>query len=400
MLKSLLRLSLLCAFFVTASLQAETKFLFTGDANVRAYFKNSTGPNGTKAFNQFFRLNTQVKPDENLTVKVGAVLASENWEGDNHKSTANSGTAIGGTNDDAFGNGNITHLDHAVIEYNKNNWITSAGRHVVSTPGAFLTSDDRRDRIMVLKIRDNYDVFAMAYDKRGEGSLTDAKDDLDMYTVNYYGNWSGYRYALQGGYWKAKKFSNTTTLFNSANLDNIKMLSPVFEGKFTGVDVNFYYTILFGGSALYTTDHHAAALKLAYDFEVLKLEVQSTMTKHGGFIANGFDTLSSVVNNNPDHNQSLIKLRTIGSAVGAKNADESIHMLRLSKALTSDLNATVGGGYGRFFTSSTAKLEDNTLVDATAKYTISANLSLVGSYGRFFGDFKDHAGSLALKAVF
>lgn len=389
----------LCILLFSFSVSAETKFLFNGDGHVRAYFKNSTGPNGTKAFNQFFRLNTQVKPDENLTIKLGAVLSSNNWEGDNQRGIT-TGTAIGGTNDDGFGNSNLTRLDHAVIEYNKNNWITSAGRHAVSTPGQFLTSDDRRDRIMLLKIRENYDVFAMAYDKRGEGSLTDAKDDLDMITVNYYGNWSGYRYALQGGYWNSKKFNNATTLFNSANLNNIKMFAPQIEGKLAGVDFNFYYTVLFGGSSLYTSDHHASALKLAYDFEVVKLEVQSTLTKNGGFIAGGFDTLSSVVNNSPDHNQSLIKLRTIGFAVGAKNADESIHMLRLSKVITTDFSASIGGGYGRFFTSATADLEDNKVLDATAKYTISPNLSINGNYGRFFGDFKDHAGSLSLKAIF
>ncbi len=379
---------------------AETKFLFSGDANVRAYFKNRTTSGGTQAFNQFFRLNTQVKPDENLTIKVGAVLASENWEGDNHRSIT-TGTAIGGTNDDGFGNGNVTHLDHAVIEYNKNNWIASAGRHAVSTPGQFLTSDDRRDRLMLLKIRENYDVFAMAYDKRAEGSLTDSRDDLDMITVNYYGNWSGLRYALQAGYWYSSSFNNSTSLFNSANLHNIKMFAPQIEGKLGSVDFNFYYTILFGGQGTYYTDaHHAAALKLAHDFEVLKLELQSTMTLDGGFIASGFDTLSSVVNNSPDHNNSLIKLKSVGAGLGAKKADESIHMLRVSKLLATDFTASLGGGYGRFYNSTGGVLESNSLLDATAKYTVSPNLSVLLAYGKFFGDFKDHAGSLSLKAAF
>ena len=392
-------MSCLALFSITT--HAETKFLFTGDANVRAYFKNRTSSGGTQAFNQFFRLNTQVKPDDNLTVKVGAVLASDNWEGDNHKSTSNSGTAIGGTNDDGFGNGNITHLDHAVIEYNKNNWIMSAGRHAVSTPGSFLTSDDRRDRLMLLKIRENYDVFAMAYDKRAEGSLTDSKDDLDMITVNYYGNWTGLRYALQGGYWYSKKFNNTTSLLNSANLHNIKMFAPQIEGKLGSIDFNFYYTILFGGKGAYYLDaHHAAALKLAHDFEIVKLEFQSTATLDGGFIANGFDTLSSVVNNSPDHNQSLIRLKSIGSGLGAKKADEYLNMLRASKALSNDLTASLGGGFGKIYNTTGGVLESSTIYDATAKYTISPNLSVLASYGKFFGDFKDHAGSLSLKAVF
>lgn len=402
MMKTLLCLAALFAI----SAQAETKLTYTGDAYVRGYFKNSTGSTGTQAFNQFFRFNVNAKPDDKLTVKIGAVLSSNTWEGDNHKginTTAapvqTGGTAIGGTNDDGFGNDNVTRLDHAVIEYNSNNWITSVGRHVVSTPGNFLTSDDRRDRVQVIKIRENYDAVAFAYDKRAEGSLTDAKDDLDMYSLNYYGAFSTYKYALQTGYWSAKRYNAATSGFNAANLDNIKQITPQFEGKLADVDFNFYYTILFGGSSLYKDDHHAAALKLAKDFEVLKVEVQSMATMNGGLISGGFDSLSSIVNNSPDHNQSSIKLKTIGFGLGSKKSDESLHMMRLSKVF-GDFTATIGGGYGRFYNSTTASFEDNTLADATAKYNFSQYLSLNAAYGHFFGDFEDHAGSLTLKAVF
>ena len=399
MLKSMLCALLLCAF----SAHAETKYLFNGDAYVRSYFKNSTGQRGSQAFNQFFRLNTQIKPDENLTLKVGAVLASDTWEGDNHKgittgTTATGGTAIGGTNDDGFGNGNVTHLDHAVIEYTKNNYVAAVGRISVTTPGGFVTADDRRDRILVAKFFENYDMLAFAYDKRAEGSVTNKYDDVDMWTLNYYGNINTYKYALQTAYWKSKRYSNTTSAFNSANLDNIKQLSPHFMGNVAGLDLSAYYTLLFGGKALYTNDHHAAAVKIAKDLEFLKVELQTMWSKDGGLIAGGFDSLSSIVNNSPDHNQSSIKLRTIGFGLGAKKADETLHMVRLSKVFAEDLTFTLGGGYGRFYNAGV--IEDNTLVDSTAKYAVSNNLSLDLNYGRFFGDFKDHAGSLTVKAKF
>ncbi|MBY0416024.1 MAG: hypothetical protein K2Q18_17770 [Bdellovibrionales bacterium] len=401
-MKTLLCLLALCAF----SAQAETKFTYGGDAYVRGYFKNSTGPSGTQAFNQFFRVNVNAKPDDFLTVKVGAVLSSNTWEGDNHKAiysslTQNTGTAVGGTNDDGFGNDNVTRLDHAVIEYNKDNWITSVGRHAVTTPGGFLTSDDRRDRIQVLKIRDNYDVFAFAYDKRAEGSLTDAKDDLDMVSLNYYGAIAGYKYALQTGYWWSKKYALGTSGFNGVNLDNIKQVSPQIEGNIADVVYfNFYYTLLFGGSAYYKDDHHAAALKLTKDFDVLKVELQSMVTKDGGLIAGGFDSLSSIVNNSPDHNNSSIKLKTIGFGLGNKASDESLHMIRVSKSFLTDFTASIGGGYGEFYTTATTPKEKNTVVDATTRYNISQYLTLSAAYGHFFGDNKDHAGSLTLKATF
>ena len=395
--------TLLCLLVVFAfSAHAETKLTYSGDAYVRGYFRNSTGPSGNQAFNQFFRFNVNAKPDDNLTVKVGAILSSNTWEGDNHKSISTGGTAIGGTNDDGFSNDNVTRLDHAVIEYNKNNWITSVGRHQVTTPGSFLTSDDRRDRIQVLKIRDNYDAVAFAYDKRAEGALTNAKDDVDMYSLNYYGAFAEmtYKYAIQTGYWSSKKYALATSGLNGVNLDEVKQFSPQIEGKIAGIDFNLYYTLLFGGSALYKDEHHAAALKLSKDLEVLKVEVQSMITKDGGLIASGFDSLSSIVNSSPDHNQSSIKLKTIGFGLGAKSADESLHMLRLSRAITTDLSASIGGGYGEFYNTATTPKRKNTVADATAKYNISQYLALSANYGRFFGDDEDHAGSLTLKAVF
>jgi hypothetical protein len=396
-MKTLLCLTALFAI----SAHAETKLTYSGDAYVRTYFKNTTGDTGNQAFNQFFRFNVNAKPDDNLTVKVGAILSSDTWEGDGHKSIPNGGTAVGGTNDDGAGNGSITHLDHAVIEYNKNNWITSVGRHAVSTPGSFLTSDDRRDRIQVLKIRENYDVIALAYDKRAEGLLTDSNDDLDMYSANYYGAFGAYKYAVQTGYWNAKKYNNTTSGLNGVvNLDEVKQFSPQLEGQVLGLDFNFYYTLLFGGSAFYKNDHHSAALKLAHDFGIVKVEAESIVTRNGGLVAGGFDSLSSVVNNSPDHNQSSIKLKTIGFGLGNKHADESLHMVRFSKVFDTDFTATVGGGWGEFYTTAATPLQKNSLVDATARYNISQYLILSAAYGHFFGDYEDHAGSLTLKATF
>lgn len=404
MLKSLVCLLAVSAFSFSATASepaAPTKFNFSGDAYVRGYFKNSTGDQGTQAFAQFFRLNVDAKPDDNMVVKTGLVLAGENWEGDNHKSVATGGTAIGGTNDDGTGNGDVTHLDHALIEYTKNNWITSVGRMAVTSPGSFLTSDDRRDRVQVVKIFENFHALALVYDKRAEGTLTNGKDDLDMYSVNYYGAFSGYKFAFQTGYWQMK--GNTTGLANLANLDGIKQITPQFEGTLGGVSFNLYYTILWGGTVLFTDDHHSIALKLTKDFEIFKVEAQSMLTRNGGLIAGGYDSLSSVINNSPDHNQSLIQLRRIGLGLGSKNVDEHFSAVRFSKLVADDLTVGLGAGLGQMYATTIpgpSQKENNTVVDATARYNISKNLALTGLYGHFFGDFKDHAGSLTLSAVF
>ncbi len=378
---------------ISISAHAETKFNFNGDAYVRGYFLNGTGADHTQAFNQFFRLNVDAAADENLTIKTGLVLSSETWQGDTHTTGTTSGaTAVGGTNEDGTGNGNITHLDHAIIEYKKDGWITSVGRHAVTSPGSFLTSDDRRDRVQVLKVMPNYDLLALVYDKRSEGSLSNSRDDLDMYSINYYGSIPLFKYALQTGYWKSK---------TPVTLDNIKQFTPQLNGKLLGIEYNAYYTILWGGSVLYKTDHHSAALRLTKDLEIVKVDYQSVFTKRGGLIAGGFDTLSSIINNNPDHNQSSIKLRNIGQGFGNKTGDEWLHMLKFSKNITTEFSASIGGGYAKVLpTFVSTKIENDTVLDVTAKYTFSKSLNLAAAYGKFFGDNKDHAGSLTLLANF
>ena len=391
--------TILCLLFLSClSISAETKFIFTGDANVKAYFKNSTGIDGTQAFNQFFRLNVQAKPDENLTLKVGTILSSSTWEGDNHKGILSGGSATGGINDDGFGNNNVTKLDHAVIEYTKNNYIAAAGRVIVTTPGGFVTSDDRRDRFLIAKIFNNYDMLVFAYDKRAEGSLTNKYDDVDMWTLNYYGNTAVWKYALQTAYWKSKAYSLTTSAYNGANLDNIKQISPHLLGTLLGVETSFYYTLLTGGKALYKNDHHSFALKLAKDLEFLKIEAQSLITRNGGLISGGFDSLSTIINSSPDNYNSSIKLRTIGFGLGAKKANETLHMIRFTKNFSENLSTSIGGGFGNIYNNNV--IEHDQIIDATAKYKFSEYLSLNAAWGRFLGDFKDHAGSLTLKAHF
>lgn len=405
----LIALSLLCSVAM-----AETKLNFSGDAYVRFYNINAhnVGSTTTQAFSQFFRLNVDAKPDEHLTVKTGLVLSGDNWNGDSSKpvslgGTSIGGASIGGTNDNGSGNGSIVHLDHAVLEYSNEGWITSVGRLAVSSPGNFLTSDDRRDRVQVVKIFPSYDVLALVYDKRAAGTITDKKDDLDMYSVNYYGSWNQFKYALQTGYWVNKKFNSLgSNLYNGVvNLDNIKQITPQLSTTVLGVNADLYYTILWGGSAYYKNDHHAWALKLSKDLEVVNVEHETVVTRNGGLVAGGFDTLSSIINNSMDHNVSQINLRNIGFGLGDKDADEYLSMLKFSKKLTNELTVSLGAGYAKLYVWSaqglfTARTEKNTIVDATAKYDFSKALALNAKYGKFFGDNKDHAGSLTLSANF
>ena len=392
MFKTLLMAFVLFSFHAVA----ETKFNISGDAYVRGYFLNGTGPAQTQAYAQFLRVNADAKTDEHLTLKTGLVLAAENWEGDTHNTYSTGGVNEAQALGASLGKGNTTHLDHAVIEYAKDLWIFSAGRQAVTTPGCFLTCDDRRDRIQVAKFMANYDLFAFAYDKRYEGVLNNGKDDTDMITLAYYGNLpSLFKYALQFGYF------HQTTPTPALSLDNIKQFTPQINLNLLGLEINGYYSVLWGGTVLYKESHHSAAIRLTKDLEIAKIDYQSIFTVKGGFIATGFDSLSSIINNSPDHNQSLISLRSIGSGLGNAIGDESLHMVKISKNFTNDFVASVGAGAAKVLPAfNSTRLESSTVFDTTAKYTISPNLNLAAAYGTFVGDNEDHAGSLTLNANF
>jgi hypothetical protein len=379
----------LCLFCLSA--HAETKLNFSGDAYVRGYFRNSTGPDGTQAFNQYFRLNADAKPDEHLTIKTGLVLSGNTWEGDNHTNPAiNTGT------DQDGGGGDTTRLDHAFIEYNSNGWITAIGRQAVSSPGMFLTSDDRRDRVQVLKFQGT-GLWAFVYDKRAEGTLNNRRDDLDMYSANYYGKTELFAYALQAGYFTSNK---------TVTLKDVKQFTPQINGAALGINYAFFYTFLGGGSnsSFYPDTHHSFAGVLSKDLGTFALSYQSIVTVNGGLIASGYDTFSSIVNNSPDHNQSSIKLRTIGLGLGRKAADEQLHILKAYVPITPNLGVSASAGWTKVyvwaFTEAASKIEKNKIVDLTAKYTISKNLNATAAFGKFYGDNKDDAGALALNANF
>ena len=209
---------------------------------------------------------------------------------------------------------------------------------------------------------------------------------------------------MQTGYWVAKRYNAATSGLEAVNLDNIKQVSPQLSTNIAGINIDFYYTLLFGGSALYTKDHHAFALKLEKDLSVVKVEYESILTKNGGLVAGGFDTLSPVINNSLDHHQSSIKLKTIGFGLGRSSADEYSHMIRVSKAINNDLTVSLNGGIAKIytwaFTEAASTIEKDKVVGVTSKYAFSNHLNLEAAYGKFFGDNKDHAGSLTLNANF
>lgn len=366
------------ALFISLALvqtaKAQSQISFSGDGFVRGYSKDRTGDNADSGFNQYLRLKTTIKADESVNVKLGAVYSSATLQGD-FRTTGTSGTHH-------LTSENV-RLDFAHFEYIKDKYFVSVGRQVVTSRGGFLTSDDRRDRIAVARFIDQ-DVVVFIYDKRAEGTLTTALDDLDMYSVNYYGKKDKWLYAFQTAFFNQKKATTTNVL----KLRDVVQVTPelTFVGDTYSIDGYYTYVGLGTGDAIYKDNHHALALKYTQNFPILKFEAQAIATLDGGLVASGFDTLSSVINSSAFNYQSNINLLNIGLASGAKKADESVFMTRFTKTVWTDLDLNLGAGHARTYSSTRTRVLNNSVLDAGLRYQVSKASFAKLNFGQLFGD--------------
>lgn len=377
--------ALLSSFALFAQTQTPNQLTLSGDGFVRAVTKNRTGDAGDSSFNSYLRLKSAIKADEQVTVKFGAIYNSSTAQGDVRSATGStSGTHHVGNNE------NI-RLDYAHFDYFKGEYFVSVGRQAVTSPGSFLTSDERRDRIAVAKFIGK-DVLVVLYDKRAEGTTTNGRDDLDMYSVNYYGKMENLSYALQTGWFLQKQENSAGTL----KLRDVKQFTPQLSYFADSFVVDAYYTIVGDGTgdAVYQDWHQSMAIKFTKDFPIVKFEILGALTLDGGLIASGFDTLSSVVNNNSFNYTSNTDLAYIGLSSGAKKADETLVMTKFSRDVMTDLEGSFGAGHLRHYSTTKGQIQNNIILDASLKYQVTKATHAKLNFGQLFGDTDKLASSL------
>ncbi len=100
-------------------------------------------------------------------------------------------------------------------------WTVRVGRQEANWAFNFLTSDDRRDRILALRKFGGVTVIGLM-DKRAEGSLTNDKADGDLFAAAAIGVNNGWLWGVLPGYWNATK----PTDGGSYALAEAKLLAP------------------------------------------------------------------------------------------------------------------------------------------------------------------------------
>lgn len=391
------RLFVICCAFFLARVSAARDFEvdFGADGYVKGFSKDknvNTPQNKDQGFAQLLRARVDFMHKEGIALKTRTVLSGDRWDGD----TPVSNTSVKGVTDNG-GGGNDVRLDYGFLEYKKEDWTFAAGRQVANWAQCLTTCDDRRDRLLVMKnIGGLYAAFV--YDKRMEGTIDRDIDDGDMYSILLMKFDQDYEAGLLAAYWV--NADGTYVLGGAWNF------SPYIKYRWGAYRFNLLANWIGWGedTSWFSGQHHVYVAQVERDLGAkFKIEAQALHTYAGGYLSTGFDTYLSMVNTNPDHNQSHIQAARIGgfgTFTGGKDQNETLYSARLSYEISSDWSVSVAGGAFTLYELANTREVDLWALDAVAAYKLSSNATIKGSLGRIMGDYGLSAGALALAASF
>ncbi len=388
-------------FFLMQTVHAELSVDYGADAYVRWYsnsnevrgflFPSETGKK--QGFAQMMRLRLDLKHEEGVSLKTRTLLVGDKWGGDNPKNNS----AISGNSDD-IGGGYTVRMDYGFLEYAKPGFLFRAGRQESNWAECLTNCDDRRDRFLVMIPAFDGFIIAVA-DKRESGLETRDGDDGDMLGLLYLRYGGNYEAGILAAYW-----NNSDKTYPLTGVTNI---SPYVKFRHKDLNVNLLANwVGMGSSKSWYPDHHyAVALQSGYQLtEKWKVEAQTLQIRNAGYISTGFDTYLSMVNNNPEHNQSNISAFRLGAFgtffSGGRDASEYLYSVRTHYALTDKWQLGIAGGLFsnyQFFTKKTHKHE---AIDATAKYQLTSRALIRGSFGRVLGDKQVTTSAVNFEASF
>lgn len=381
-------------FFSLSLMAQELPVKLSGDAYVRGFTKDQARGADAKGFAQMIRVGADFKAEEGVQVKTRTVLSGTTWEGDIHTTNADKGN-----NNPVYGQERL-RLDYGFIEIPKNGFTLRAGRQVADWGECFNTCDDRRDRILLLKQLGP--VFAgIDYDKRYEGAGATEGDDVDMWALVLFSKIDTFDVGMLTGYWTNMNAKGE----GYRNLNHVLNVSPTLKGKMGNLEINGVYNYLGQGErySTYPDSHHAAFMRLGYPLGLFKIEAQGVWVINGGLVATGFDTFSSLVNNNQTHNASntsQITLTGLGTKRDYKKDDHQMYATRLSYDILSDLKGLLALGHYTTWNNTLKKDEKNLTYDAGLVYNFTPKTKLSGKYGLIDGDNHFDGASFELSVIF
>lgn len=343
------------------------------DAYVRSYMRENADGSKASGFAQMLRLRLDLEPGEGLAIRTRTVFSGDKWEGDQASVTGNSDNGDGGSN---------VRLDYGFLEYSHQGWMFRAGRQMASWADCLTVCDDRRDRFLVMNNLGKI-MFFFVYDKRNEGKELSRSDDGDMYSLLALGLGQNYEWGFLSAWWHNSK--------GNYALKDVISLSPYLKVFNNTSQLKLLYHWIGQGAkdSLFPSHHHSGAIKIKHQLsDKWKLHLQTLQVFNGGYVATGYDTYLSMVNNDRDHNSSnirLVYLGGLGSFSGGDKKRDSLYSTKLSYELSSRLSFSTALGHLSFYESKSEQTIKHSVVDISARYKLNSFSSLKLSFGRLMG---------------
>ena len=334
---------------------------FNGEYEFNAYSvdMDQPGVRSDRASAQLLRLGVNAKLDDGVQLVTRLNLSNRTWTGD--AGNAGAGVYSPDTAD------NVT-LDLGYVQLPLAG-VLRVGRQESNWGNCFVSCDDRRDRIQWLG-RVGTTSIGVGYDKRLEGATNNDDDGTGYYAFAIGKIGPAVAGLLYYHYRFSDNFPNDAT-----KGDELNLLSPYFQAKIAGIDLQG--TFAYQDHPAFDDEQLGAYLRAGYDFGVVKLEGQLVWTD--GYAPNqGFDSLSSMINNSPENKNSAISRAAIG-------VDTIGGALRVSGNVNKQVKLIGAVGYydnGDSNDFGLANENEMTFVDLQAHYQLTPSTLVWATAGR------------------
>jgi hypothetical protein len=356
---------------------------------VRSFSTKTDTSAKSQGFAQLLRVKIDAENKDGIALRTRTVLSGDKWNGDAAEN------AVSGNSSNSFNGGNPVRLDYGYLESPLlDQWKARVGRQEANFSDCFNTCDDRRDRLMLYKLYGHY-LPAVLFDKRSEGDIAKEGDDGDMYAAALFHFHPVHEWAVLYATWINDDESYV--------LKDVHNFSPYYKYKGKNLTAFFVWNWLGQGTdaSWYSGHHNSFSTKFEYRLHNhFDVSVHGLLSEDGGLVADGYDTYSFVINNDPDNNKSnsrLVRMGGFGSFSGGANDDEHLFITRF-RYINNKFKAALAVGTAREYTSSVE--HDLMIYDVQAHYQYSRSTLIKAGVALVRDDRHEGAGLLQIETKF
>ncbi len=367
-------------------------------------------------FAQYMRIKANFKREPTgIEVHTSTEIAGDRFTGQNRANTP--------TSDQAFNTnstGDNVRVDLAFVQIPFKYGLMRLGRQESNWNNCFLTCDDRRDRLFLLTSIAGITPF-FAFDRTADGAGFDNQSNGNEIFTGFVApladsSWNlGFLYVHFFNHYKGDLIDTDPVLVdtnadgipdaaapgstgqrNISAQSNLNIYPPYLQGKVGPVSITGGFKYFDGNNVvnnlspaedhIFTDSAWAEYFRIGAELGMFELDAQYIGTQDGGFVDAGFDSYSSLINNNPDATNSPTSLYTIGNNQGRKGYDENLYIGRVKANVTEKFYLSGALGFLEIeVPDNLAGVEGgsdtSTVVDLQAGYQINDALRTWGTLG-------------------